>query len=302
MGSGKTYNNDEIQYIKENWKHKTDYEMSLDLNRPIGSISNKRKKMGLIRDKHKYTFDDIIEEFNKTNYILKSTKDDYIDSAQKTLKYICPKHFDKGIQLISLGHLQNGRGCFYCGREKTENAKKLDINNNATIISLCNSKGFEYVNAFRKNSKIYIEYICKKHINKGIQIMQYQNMKRDSVVGCPFCGITKGEKAIMNVLDNLGIEYKYQHIFDDFKKHAYFRFDYYLPKYNKIIEFDGIQHYEPTRFNGIPYEVALKNYRETQEHDIIKNKYCESNGIPLLRIPFYDFNNIEYLIIEFLKE
>lgn len=35
MGSGKTYSNDEIQYIKENWEYKTDCELGKVLNRPV---------------------------------------------------------------------------------------------------------------------------------------------------------------------------------------------------------------------------------------------------------------------------
>lgn len=34
----------------------------------------------------------------------------------------------------------------------------------------------------------------------------------------------------------------------------------------------------------------------TQTRDSIKNKYCEDNGIKLLRIPYWDFKNIDEIL------
>lgn len=302
MGSGRTYSNDEIQYIKENWEYKTDCELSKVLNRPVGSIIDKRKQLGLTRNNRKYSFNDVILEFNKTDYILISSEEDYLDSAQKTIRYLCPKHEDKGIQLISLAHLQSGRGCYFCGREKTEQSRKINIENNKDIISLCAEKGFVFQNAYRNEGKIYVNYICTKHTKKGIQTMQYQNMKRDFVCGCPFCGMTSGEKAVMDCLELYNIKYIPQYKFNDLKCVDKLRFDYYLPDYNKVIEYDGIQHFEPTRFNGISYERAKQNLEVTINHDTIKNNYCRENGIPILRIPFFKYNEINDMIIDFIKE
>ena len=52
------------------------------------------------------------------------------------------------------------------------------------------------------------------------------------------------------------------------------RFDFYIPVINTIIEYNGIQHYEPIEFFGgeVGYDILIKN-------DLIKRKYCEANGI-----------------------
>ena len=300
MGAGKIWSDKEIKYLYENWEEKTDKEIAIYLKRPIDGVSAKRKSLKLIRDKHKYSFDDVVNEIKKKDYILVSNSNDYFDSATKTIKYICPKHSDKGVQLISLGHLQTGRGCYYCGRERTENARRFDLSDTLRYEKLCEQKGFLYQSVYRKNGNIYISYICKKHKEKGIQTMQYQNMKRDSICGCPFCFMSSGEKAVMDTLDSLSIVYKEQYRFSDLADATHLRFDYYLPYQNKAIEYDGIQHFQPIRFNGISQEQANKNFEITQKHDKMKNDYCKQNGIPLLRIPFFNYENIDKLVKEFL--
>ena len=33
-----------------------------------------------------------------------------------------------------------------------------------------------------------------------------------------------------------------------------------------------------------------------QEHDKIKNQYCIDNNIPLIRIPYWEYDSIEYIL------
>ena len=63
-------------------------------------------------------------------------------------------------------------------------------------------------------------------------------------------------------------------------------FDFYLPDYNKCIEYDGIYHFQTTR------RTTEKDLKEQQKRDKIKNDFCQKNNIPLLRISYLDFNNI----------
>lgn len=69
----------------------------------------------------------------------------------------------------------------------------------------------------------------------------------------------------------------------------------YLPDYNICIEYNGEQHYNNLRNNfrcGVEY---------IQNNDKIKLKYCKENNVKLLIIPFYEFNNIDTLIKNFLS-
>lgn len=100
--------------------------------------------------------------------------------------------------------------------------------------------------------------------------------------GCPKCHITSGEYYISYWLDNYSVNYTLEKTFDDLiglggKK---LRFDFYLPDYNILIEFDGHQHH--TFPNA--YHKSIENFNKLQEHDRRKNDYCDLNNIYLIRI------------------
>lgn len=80
-----------------------------------------------------------------------------------------------------------------------------------------------------------------------------------------------------------------------------YRFDFYLPQYNLIIEYDGEQHYKPVRFYSQSDEEMELTFENTQMRDKIKNNYCEQNNINLLRIPYWEKKNIETIINNHLQ-
>ena len=76
----------------------------------------------------------------------------------------------------------------------------------------------------------------------------------------------------------------------------YYKFDFYLPEYNLLIEYDGEQHFK-AREKGYFTEDKLQII---QQRDAYKNQWCKDNNIPLiLRIPYTDFNKLD---IKYLKE
>lgn len=60
------------------------------------------------------------------------------------------------------------------------------------------------------------------------------------------------------------------------------------------------QHYKPICFGGISKQKAEEKFQKQQLHDKIKTEYCVKNNIPLLRIPFFRFEETYYLIAEFV--
>lgn len=81
----------------------------------------------------------------------------------------------------------------------------------------------------------------------------------------------------------------------------YYRFDFYLPEYNLFIEYDGKQHFEPTRFYNQSDEEMQLTFELTKKRDKIKDMYCQENNINLLRIPYCEKENIETIIINHLQ-
>jgi hypothetical protein len=65
---------------------------------------------------------------------------------------------------------------------------------------------------------------------------------------------------------------------------------------NSIIEYDGEQHFQPVRFNGMPLKEAKKRFFSLSKRDQIKNKYCQDQNINLIRIPYTEFKNVESIL------
>lgn len=181
------WTNEEIDIIKNNYKNMSDEElMTLLPNRTLSSIECKRKKMGLLRPiMKKYSFADVINEFSKIDdYILLSDETEYKDCNSK-MRYLCKKHTDKGEQSITLNHIMTGRGCYYCGRERTAKAREIELDKSYDV-ELCKEKDFEYIDTIRENGKITIVFICNKHKELGEQHMTRYNMERN-IKGCKYC-------------------------------------------------------------------------------------------------------------------
>lgn len=68
-----------------------------------------------------------------------------------------------------------------------------------------------------------------------------------------------------------------------------------------MIEYDGEQHFKPINFGGISNEKAYENYNINKKHDEIKNNYSKLHNIKLIRIPYYDFKDIEKILNKELK-
>lgn len=71
-------------------------------------------------------------------------------------------------------------------------------------------------------------------------------------------------------------------------KKAHLRLDFYLPKYKKAIEFDGIYHFG-------------KGNKRQKQNDTMKNLLCAQNGITLLRIPYWQKRYIKNILARFLR-
>lgn len=90
------------------------------------------------------------------------------------------------------------------------------------------------------------------------------------------------EKIIAHILDELDIPYIYEAKFDDLKYRQKLRFDFYVPSINTCIEFDGGQHRYSVKAWGGEKGLEVRKLR-----DELKNSYCESKNIRLIRIPYW---------------
>jgi len=106
--------------------------------------------------------------------------------------------------------------------------------------------------------------------------------------------VSKGEKKIAVFLESKGIQYIPEKTFNNClsPRGRCLRFDFYIESHNLLIEFDGEHHTRPVN----KYKRALIVHRKTKKHDAIKNYYANSNNIRLVRIPYWDIENIEEIL------
>jgi len=95
-----------------------------------------------------------------------------------------------------------------------------------------------------------------------------------------------GERRITDYLLRKNIKYEYQKRYEDCRNINPLPFDFYLPEYNLIVEFDGYQHFNPVKKWG--GAIGLK---QRELHDSIKNKYCKDNGINIIRITYLELED-----------
>ena len=168
-------------------------------------------------------------------------------------------------------HLK-GHGCPKCGGSKTLTNNKF-INKSIKV----HGNKYDYSLVEYKNNKTKVDIICKKHDF----IFKQKPNDHLSGKGCPKCKLSKGEIVVENILIDKNIDYKIQYHFDKCRNKNTLPFDFYLPDKNMCIEYDGIQHFEPSEYFG-----GEKSFIQRKENDKIKSKYCIDNNIDLLRIKY----------------
>ena len=87
------------------------------------------------------------------------------------------------------------------------------------------------------------------------------------------------------------IYYKYQHRFADLKRYPY---DFYIPDFNLIIEYNGEQHYKEYPF----FHRKPDSFNGQLMRDFIKKDYAEENGYDFLVIPYWQYKDIDKILSE----
>lgn len=168
--------------------------------------------------------------------------------------------------------IMNGHGCPRCNGG-------LEWNNQRLQDELAKRYGEDYTVL-----GVVVDAITKVDIRHNV-CGNVWNVKPVSITleqQCPYCHArSRGEQWIDGWLKDQGVNFNSQQVFDDCRDERCLPFDFYLPSYNLVIEYDGEQHYHPVKMFG-----GKESYEYTHRHDLIKNKYCEDNGINLLRIPY----------------
>lgn len=214
-------------------------------------------------------------------YTLLTSEEEY-NGCKSDIKFLCPIH---GEQTMMFDNFIRGHNCFECSY--LNRAKKKTINEIIELVEKENGNRLlnpeEYKDIFCNNMRIR----CACGQEYVVSIQNYRNRHQTR---CATCSQKESvaEKRIREYLINNGIEFEQEKRFKDCRDSKPLPFDFYLPHFNTCIEFDGQHHFEPV--------YSIQHFEMTKRHDIIKNEYCKKMGIKLIRIPYYDGNDIENII------
>ena len=209
-------------------------------------------------DKKRMTTDEFISksiEVHGNRYSYDRTQ--YITANEKVI-ITCKSHGD--FLQIPSGHL-SGKGC-----------KSCQSYDNETFIQkarLTHGKKYDYsfVDYGGYNSMILIK--CPKHGDFSQRANSHL-----SGCGCPGCSSSNGESLIEKILISNSVKFKRQYKFKECKNKRYLPFDFYLPDDNLVIEYQGIQHYRPVKWDSAwTTEKMTRIFENTINNDSIKRKF-----------------------------
>lgn len=190
------------------------------------------------------------------------------------------------------------RFCSECGLKKIKEYHKLnydDVKKHLESIGSAKLLSKTYENSY---SNLLFQCECGNTFETTRGTFINLNKRR-----CNFCSnaMSQGEISVLDFLNSKKLQFKMEYSEDKMLSKLGFllRIDFAIFKDDKIklaIEMDGKQHFEPVRFGGCSESQAVESHLRTIENDGIKNQYCKENNIPLLRIPYWEFNNIEEIL------
>lgn len=250
-----------------------------------------------LQQRQKSLYDRALSVCKEKRYML-LTPINEIKNANTRVKYVCPKH---DVQETKIYTLILGHGCSDCAYEFKAKQAMLDCEEVYSVFAmhdctLLNKE--EYSGWSRKN----LQVICPECGN--VFITSYGTFIHEHGQRCPNCTSNEscGERAVRNFLESNDIKYTAQYRIDDCRNKAPLPFDFFLDDLNILIEYDGAGHYIPIPRGGMSLLEAADALVDIKHRDAIKNQYCEDHNIRLIRIPYWDFDNIESILNNELHE
>lgn len=187
--------------------------------------------------------------------------------------------------------------CTTCGNEWEANAGMF-LSGSGCRLCAAQEAGIKYT----KSHEQFVEEI--NNLSSSIKIIGKYQSARDNIececgvcgkhwfptpghllsgTGCPQCSSSNGEQEITRYLDSSKIEYKPQHKFKDLvgRNGHLLSYDFYVPAFNLLIEYQGEQHYHPIDYFG-----GDAAFHRQQERDAKKRNYAKMNNYNLLEIKY----------------
>lgn len=208
------------------------------------------------------------------------------------VRIICPEHGE--FWQLPSNHMK-GCGCPLCGQKSSADTKRSSKEEFVFKSNIIHYHKYDYSNVEYINNVTKVEIICPNHGSFWIKPIKHLIGH-----GCPMCRASHGEMAVKNWLDNNNIEYKRQfrlNIDERLFSRNKIRVDFYLPQFNTVIEFHGIQHYEYQSF----FHRDEDAFGRQVDRDKRLRQYCKQHKINLIEIKYDQIDNIDKILNKKLK-
>ena len=229
----------------------------------------------------KLKYEDVKEYIESFGYKLLSEA--YVNNNTKLI-ICCPNGHNYHVRYANF---KQGNRCPYCKRIDYKEVKMEVEKFGYKLLSTFNDIAEKLNGTVGISTNIKVKCPNPNHEIYEVKLSKFINRKDR----CPYCNVSKGEQKIMDWLNKNEIQYIYDKpYFKDLlsPSNNLLRPDFILPDYKIWIEYDGEFHYKKM-YEDDSFEIML-------EHDKIKNIYAENAGWKLIRIPYWDFDNIEEIL------
>ena len=208
------------------------------------------------------------------------------ETINSKVKITCPLHGD----FIQLAKKHSyGYGCPECRKKKLHNIFASDTAEFIKKARKIHGDKYDYSKVDYNHNKDYVIVTCKDHGDFKVKPVSHLASRS----GCPVCKSSKGEQKIYNFLKNCKVNTITQYSFPN----TSYKYDFYLPDLNIMIEYHGEQHYKPIDIFG-----GIEEFRLRKISDANKEGLCKANNVELIVIPFTKFDILEKTVAERISD
>lgn len=259
-------------------------------------ISN-REKIPKVGKSFKDLYPELLKEWSNKN---ESSPDTYGPKSKRKVIWNCLSclyEWEAALSTKVFSFKNNKNGCPACANKVVTDKNRLSIIRPDLVNEWDYGKNYPLTPndvTYASNKKIYWvgpcghkwkTQVCHRTIQMG---------------NCPRCKKSKGEKVISLYLEQNDIKFKPQYRIKECKNKRALPFDFaiWINEELRLIEYNGEQHYG-TRTSS--YLMSRDNIELIKQRDKIKETYCKNNNIPLLIIPYWEKDNMNVILENFIR-
>ena len=237
-----------------------------------------------LNNRHEQNKTKILQLINKNNDIAFLSFDYRERTKKHSINILCKKC--NQIYNKTWEDFIKNQTCPYC-------QSKHNLNTSGFAASL--PEEYQLISEYTGNeNKILIKHDCG--FIWHIKPHNFTQKINSGYYGCPQCNHkrSRGEMKIAQWLAQHSIIFIEEQTFI-WSSNSKFRYDFYLPYHNLLIEYMGVQHYQEVSF----FHDTLA---QRQEYDKIKKQEALAHNINYLTISYTEFKNIETILTDWFND